>query len=215
MRLAKTLSKWTLLTLFLFSGCVRAQNPDIRWLRSINVDRNQNLDRPFEFISQSSYPMSIAIPISVYGIGLLKQDSTIRRKGMYIAGSVAVTAGLTYAVKYTVNRQRPFETYPEIIQLTEATSSSFPSGNTSIAFSVATALSLAYPKWYVTLPSFAWASAVGYSRMHLGVHYPSDVIAGAAIGAGSAFLSHWLSKKFFETYDAKMKKSRMKKGQSN
>jgi membrane-associated phospholipid phosphatase len=74
-----------------------------------------------------------------------------------------------------------------------------PSGHTSTAFATATSLSMAYPKWYVIIPSYAWASSVGYSRMHLGVHYPSDVFIGAIVGSGSAFLTHkanqWLEKK--------------------
>jgi membrane-associated phospholipid phosphatase len=58
---------------------------------------------------------------------------------------------------------------------------------------------MAYPKWYVVVPSFVWASSVGYSRMHLGVHYPSDVLVGAMVGSSSAFLTQkanqWLNKK--------------------
>jgi membrane-associated phospholipid phosphatase len=56
-------------------------------------------------------------------------------------------------------------------------------------------LSIAFPKWYVIAPSFLWASGVGYSRMHLGVHYPSDVLVGALVGSGTAFLTHFLNKK--------------------
>lgn len=74
-----------------------------------------------------------------------------------------------------------------------------PSGHTSTAFATATSLSLAYPKWYVVAPSFVWAGAIGYSRMHLGVHYPSDVLAGAIVGSGSAYLTYkanqWINKK--------------------
>ncbi|MGB8358080.1 MAG: phosphatase PAP2 family protein, partial [Bacteroidales bacterium] len=54
---------------------------------------------------------------------------------------------------------------------------------------------LDYPKWYVIVPSYAYAGTVAYSRMHLGVHYPSDVLAGALIGSGCAVLSHYVNKK--------------------
>lgn len=62
-------------------------------------------------------------------------------------------------------------------------------------FALATSLSLSYPKWYIIVPSYAWAGSVGYSRMDLGVHYPSDVLAGAVIGAGSAWLTYYINKK--------------------
>lgn len=189
-----------------------AQNADIELLRKINLERNSNLDQGFKFITKSASPISMACPSIVYGIGLIKQDSTIRRKGLYIGGSMAVSAAFTLSAKYGFDRSRPFSTYPDLIQLTEAGSPSFPSGHTSNAFATATAFTFAYPKWYVALPSFAWASAVGYSRMHLGVHYPSDVAVGALVGAGSAWLSYWLSKKFFETYDRKMSLRKARKG---
>jgi undecaprenyl-diphosphatase len=69
---------------------------------------------------------------------------------------------------------------------------SFPSGHTSSSFSAVTALSRAYPKWYVIAPSFLWAASVGYSRMYLGVHYPTDVTAGAVLGVGTSFAMGWL-----------------------
>lgn len=181
-----------------------AQNPDIDLLRKINVNRNTALDPTFKFITKTASPISMACPTLVYGVGLVKRDSTIRRKGLYIAGSMFVSGVFTQAAKYSFDRTRPFVTYPEIQKLSDAGSPSFPSGHTSNAFATATAMTFAFPKWYVAVPMFTWASAVGYSRMHLGVHYPSDVLAGAAIGAGSAWLSCWLSKKFFATYDRKI-----------
>ena len=55
---------------------------------------------------------------------------------------------------------------------------------------MATALTLSYPKWYVIAPSYLLAVSVAYSRINLGVHYFSDVLGGAALGTGCAYLAH-------------------------
>jgi membrane-associated phospholipid phosphatase len=69
---------------------------------------------------------------------------------------------LLLALKKAVKRDRPFETYPDIDQVSSSTGESFPSGHTFGFFATATSLSLAYPKWYV-IAFFIWASTVGYS----------------------------------------------------
>ena len=60
------------------------------------------------------------------------------------------------------------------------TSSSFPSGHTASAFAFATAVTADVP--ILAVPLFGLATAVGYSRVHTGVHYPADVMAGAILG---------------------------------
>ena len=191
----------TLLSVFLFSGgFVNAQNLDIEVLRKINISRNVKFDPTFKFISTTVTPVSIGAPLVIYGIGLIKQDSSLKKKGLFIGQSVLVSSFITVALKRTIKRERPFITYPDIENLTEASSYSFPSGHTSNAFAAATSISMAFPKWYVIVPTFIWAGSVGYSRMHLGVHYPSDVLAGALVGSGSAYLSFeinkWLNKRY-------------------
>ena len=100
-------------------------------------------------------------------------------------------------MKYSVGRERPFVTYTDIINKSgkPCNDPSFPSGHTSTAFTLATSLSLEYPKWYVIVPAYTYASTVAYSRMHLGVHYPSDVLVGALIGSGCAYITHVVNKK--------------------
>jgi len=193
--------KHVLLILLTFSlSCSSfAQNIDIDLLRKINVQRNTNLDGTFLLITNSVTPLTISTPTLITGIGLLKKDSLLTRKGLYIGASILVAGGISTALKYSIRRERPFYTYPDIQKMTGGGSPSFPSGHTSDAFSIATSLSIAFPQWYVIAPSFVWASAVGYSRMHLGVHYPSDVLVGAIVGAGSAYACHkiniWLKQR--------------------
>ena len=105
----------------------------------------------------------------------------------------------------TFEIEQEFEkNYPDKIHAygaPDADSPSFPSGHTAAAFSLATSLSITYPKWYVIAPSAVWACGVGFARMNQGVHYPSDVVAGAAIGVGCAFVNvyvnRWLNKVLF------------------
>lgn len=187
-----------LLLIGLFSLQLSAQNLDIDLLRKINIERNTALDPTFKFVTNSVSPIGIAAPLIVTSIGYIEKNQNLQNKGLYI-GATLVTSGLvTITMKFAINRDRPFVTYLDIQQLSSAGTPSFPSGHTSEAFATATSLSLAFPKWYVIAPSFLWASAAGYSRMHLGVHYPSDVLVGALIGSGSAWLCHELNKRYFK-----------------
>jgi membrane-associated phospholipid phosphatase len=172
-----------------------SQNWDIDLLRKINLDRNKSLDGTFTLITNSAGPISFGAPVLMCGIGLLKHDSILIRNSIYIGSSVVISTILTTVLKYAVNRPRPFVTYPDIEKVGSGGSPSFTSGHTSEAFAFATSVSLSYPKWYVIAPSFAWAGAVGYSRMDLGVHYPSDVLAGAILGAGCAWVTFKVNQK--------------------
>jgi len=192
------------LLLLLISVTTYSQNLDIRILRQINEHRNTHLDATFTTITNSVSPISIAAPLLIFGTGMIEKNQELKQKGLMIGESFLVTTIIATTLKHAVNRARPFETYPDIQKLAAGGSSSFPSGHTSDAFSTATSLSLAFPKWYVIAPSYTYAALVGYSRMHLGVHYPSDVLAGAIIGAGSAFLCYkaqkWINHRNRKSY---------------
>ena len=187
----------TLLLIFslLNAPLAHSQNVDIKLLREINLNRNKSLDGTFKTITNSAGIVTYGAPAVMLGIGLVEGDSALKQKAIYIGESVVTSAIICTLMKKAINRPRPFVTYPDIEKLASGGSASFPSGHTSDAFSFATSLSLAYPKWYVIAPSFVWAGAVGYSRMDLGVHYPSDVLAGALVGAGSAWLCYEVNKK--------------------
>lgn len=172
---------------------VFGQNWDIDLLTEINLNRNVHLDETFRTITYSAAPITYGIPVVLFSIGLLKKDSLMRQKALYIGTSVLTSAAISSILKYSIHRVRPFVTYTMIQSVADGGTPSFPSGHTSDAFAFATSISIAYPKWYVIVPSFFWAGAVGYSRMDLGVHYPSDVLAGAIIGSGSAFISYKLN----------------------
>lgn len=184
-----------LLSVFIASS----QSIDIDILQKINVNRNTEFDPAFKTITNTAIPISIATPVMMYTIGLIQKDSLIKHKALFIGETFLASAFVTIASKSIFKRDRPYVTHPSIQPLSVEGSYSMPSAHTSSAFATATSLSMAYPKWYVVVPSFVWASSVGYSRMHLGVHYPSDVLVGALVGSGSAVLMYkanqWLNKK--------------------
>ena len=187
--------KSTIILLCLSQSGIFGQNWDINLLKHINLDRNKSLDGAFRFVTNSAGPVAFGVPVIICGTGFIKHDSLIVRNSLNIGSALVVTVIITTVAKYTVNRTRPFIKYPYIEKEAAGGSPSFPSGHTSEAFALATSISLTYPKWYVIAPSFIWAGAVGYSRMDLGVHYPSDVLAGAVLGAGCAWLTNKVNKK--------------------
>jgi diacylglycerol kinase family enzyme/membrane-associated phospholipid phosphatase len=129
----------------------------------------------------------------VLGGLLALRRGALRRGAVRGLGSMAVTSALVNVVLKTLFRRvRPDQT---VLRSERAlrrfpTSSSFPSGHSASAAAFVTGLAME------SLPAGAALApvglAVGYSRVHVGVHYPGDVVAGFAVGAGvAAATQHW------------------------
>jgi undecaprenyl-diphosphatase len=111
-----------------------------------------------------------------------------RRAAVRCLATVGLTSALADLVaKHAFQRQRPEEaSVPQDRVARRPSSSSFPSSHTASAVAFATAFGHEYP--ILGMPINALAAAVGYSRVHTGVHYASDVVAGAVIGSSTASL---------------------------
>ncbi|MDP9076712.1 MAG: phosphatase PAP2 family protein [Bacteroidota bacterium] len=164
------------------------QRFDDKFLINLALKRDDSETKKMLFLSNSLTYVSYSIPVALMVGGVVRHDSEMRQNALYVGSSAAITFGATMLMKTIFKRRRPFVQNLKIVAVYNAGSTSFPSGHTSTSFAVATALSRAYPKWYVIVPSYLWAGSVGYSRMYLGVHYPSDVFGGAVLGTTTSWL---------------------------
>ncbi|HSZ25648.1 MAG TPA: phosphatase PAP2 family protein [Cytophagaceae bacterium] len=189
------MKKIILLLVIFFNQPIFAQNVDIDLLRIINTPNKEKFGDPFfKEISSTTYVFSLAAPASVFAMGIVNKNKELRYKSYQMAVGLGLSSALSLLLKYSVNRTRPYITYSFIVPKIKESDPSFPSGHATNAFETATSLSLNFPKWYVIVPAYAWAGAVGYSRMYLGVHYPSDILAGMVLGAGSAWITWKVNK---------------------
>lgn len=128
------------------------------------------LMRGISFVSRPEF--GIVNPAFSYFLGrddLVKQD---------VAGFV-VNWATVLPLKYFVNRQRP-------VTHGSRWNSSFPSGHTTFCFTHTVILTHHYPE--LKGPMYLYATMVGFSRIYLKKHYPTDVIAGAVLGIFTGYL---------------------------
>ena len=107
---------------------------------------------------------------------------------------ISLLAALVMALKFTIRRRRPEGEWGAIYRNTDP--HSFPSGHAARAFLIAVIASFLGPTW-LALILWIWAPLVSLARVAMGVHYISDVLAGAIVGIAVAWVGIQISEPLF------------------
>lgn len=162
----------------------RATAFDRRLLRSAANSGNVTADRLLRQLSRAADHSKLWITAAV--VMSLVGGSRGRRASLRGLLSIAITSGVVNGpLKLVLRRQRPTVEMlgrPSLVVM--PTSFSFPSGHSASAFAFTTSLVREWPA--AGVPIGLLATAVAYSRVHTGVHFPSDVVVGAGLGVGAA-----------------------------
>ena len=130
-------------------------------------------------------------------LGMLCYKPT-RKAGF--AGLAALVLGFlctNVVLKHLVGRTRPWLDVAGLVALVqEGDPNSFPSGHTCSSFAAAMAWWKLAPKQWMRVGGMAMAVCMGLSRLYVGVHYPSDVLAGCLIGLACGWLAWKLVGRF-------------------
>ena len=120
-----------------------------------------------------------------------------RKAGAAAAIALVIGALITnVCLKNMVARVRPYDTYSALIPIvTKPIDWSFPSGHTCASFASAFVYFRLLPKKY-GIPALVLACMIAFSRLYLGVHYPTDVLAGFLIGLFASALAVWMVSRF-------------------
>ena len=170
------------------------------------MDTLLNLDVGFLLFLQDSVrnPILNSIMIFITSLGnggmlwiaatvLLMIPKKTRKVGLMSAiallGSLIINNNL---IKNLVQRPRPFRTFPELqIIIPTPSEFSFPSGHTSSSFAAA-AVFYRHLSKKLGVPSVVLAGLIGFSRLYVGVHYPTDVLAGVIMGILLSYMAEFL-----------------------
>ena len=176
-------------------------NFDVRLLLSRNNSRSHLKTKILNTTDTSMLPVSILVPPALMVYGRVRQKTYDENTGYLLFTSEVTSVALTFGTKILVNRQRPLNALNNVHSKGSPILDvySFPSGHTSSSFALATMFTLRYPKYpQVYAPMFIWSLMVAYGRPYFGMHYPSDLLAGAIIGSGSSILIYSLRKELFK-----------------
>lgn len=158
------------------------ENLDLRTLRFVRTrGHSPGVEKAMQALGKAGNNAAIWVAV---GVLLAIADSANREAWLICAALGPVAIGLNFVVKAIVRRRRP--ELAGLPPLGGAPSSlSFPSAHATSSFAVATAMTRVEPLGAL---AFALAFALALGRPYLGMHYPSDVLAGALLGVALGLL---------------------------
>jgi membrane-associated phospholipid phosphatase len=183
-------------------------NLDLATLQFFNSGRETDLDFFLLALTVSAYSLGAVVPLSLYLLGHFKRIVSLKLKAYQYVFAICLNTLLIALLKYTVDRPRPFITHDTIEQIADASSPSFPSGHTAFAFATAAVLVLMFRDLRLRGLIVTWALLVAYSRLALGVHYPSDVLGSMLLGSTAAYLATYAFRMHREQFYALLRRTK-------
>lgn len=139
------------------------------------------------FASYFIFALALAVFVLVNKSGFFSVAAF--RRSAYFFAVIILPVAVNAIIGIIAFRERPFAALDfEPLIAISASSKSFPSDHTAVAFALAALGALVRPRWAVAL--FFVAFLIGAGRIYAGIHYPSDIIVGALVGSASAYIIH-------------------------
>ncbi|MFA5405210.1 MAG: phosphatase PAP2 family protein [Ignavibacteria bacterium] len=177
-------------------------NIDVKIFRTINNSQCGFLNNVIPITDKSILFTSTLTPAILFGVSRANNNYYDENSSVLLALSEMLSSGIVIGTKNIVKRERPYKTLSNVHYNKSKfllDRYSFPSGHSAMSFAMATSLTLRYPDKPILISGvYLYSTVISLGRIFLGVHYPSDVLAGMLVGSGSAVIIHSLRKEIIE-----------------
>lgn len=168
---------------------MRAVN-DLRVAHTLNAwaTRHDGAEDAISAYASASEALFALLVVALFTVVWGRMRTLARRAAVAAVASAGLALLAGQVLSHLVHRPRPFVAHPDLVHLftPHAADASFPSDHATAAFAIATAVMLRNRAWGAVL--LLAAAILAVSRVVIGVHYPFDVITGAALGSVVALL---------------------------
>lgn len=153
--------------------------------------RHDGVEDPFLLYSNASQLLFAGLLVALFALVPGAARHGARRIAVAAGASTAVALAIGAVLSHFVDRARPFVTDPGGVHMfgRHVADAGFPSDHATASFAIATAILLRNRRWGAV--AIVLATVLAVTRVAIGVHYPTDVLAGAALGAAAALALWW------------------------